>query len=110
MKQFTLTIQFIITNLIIVNQNINLNIYLGKDDFLFRMTFTLEAILGGHVVIENREKNINETHHFLGTTKTLQYLYRWDFILPYHCFEVQEMKKNCTDPLTLADLTENVRL
>lgn len=74
------------------------------------MTFTLEAKLGGHLVIENREKNMNETHHFLGTTKVLQYVYRWDFILPYHCFEVQELTENCTDPLTVSDLTENVRI
>lgn len=74
------------------------------------MTFTIEAKLGGHLVIENREKYINETHHFVGTTKTLQYVYRWDFILPYHCLEVQVLTENCTYSLTVEDLTENVRL
>lgn len=74
------------------------------------MTFTIEAKLGGHLVIENREKYKNETHHFVGTTKTLQYVYRWDFILPYHCLEVQVMTENCTYPLTVEGLTENVRL
>jgi hypothetical protein len=74
------------------------------------MRFTIQADIGGHLIMENREKNVDETHQMIGTTKTLQYVFRWDFDLPYHCVELNETGQNCTDPLTVPDLTENVNM
>lgn len=59
--------------------------------------------------MENREKEENETHHLVGTTKTLQYVFRWDYVEPYHCVEKETNPKNCVNPLTVPDLTEKVR-
>ena len=72
------------------------------------MTFTIEAKIGGHMIMENREKEINETHHLVGTSNLFQYVYRWDFVLPYHCFETEAIRETCLDPLNVPDLTENV--
>lgn len=72
------------------------------------MTFKIEALIGGHVIIENREKNINETHQLVGTARTLQYTFSWDFVLPYHCIERETNPQNCSVPLFVPDLTEKV--
>ncbi|XP_061176006.1 uncharacterized protein LOC133184957 [Saccostrea echinata] len=71
------------------------------------MTFTIQATIGGHLVMENREQNSNETHYLEGTTKTLQYVFRWDFVPPYHCLENMTINGDCRDPLVVPDLTEN---
>lgn len=75
---------------------------------LFRLTFIIEAKIGGYLILENRENNVDETHNLIGTTKTLQYVFRWDFVRPYHCVERKANPKDCVDPLTVPDLTENV--
>lgn len=72
------------------------------------MTFTIKASIGGYLAVENREKDENETHYLIGTTKTLQYVYRWDFVLPYHCVENETSPKTCREPLTVQDLTDTV--
>lgn len=72
------------------------------------MTFTIKADIGGYLIMENREKSKNETHHLIGTTKTLQYVFRWDFVLPYHCVENKTNPEGCAEPLTVPDLTEKV--
>lgn len=76
---------------------------------VYRLTFTIEAEIGGYLTMENREKEENETHHLVGTTKTLQYVFRWDYVEPYHCVEKETNLENCVDPLTVPDLTEQVR-
>lgn len=73
------------------------------------MTFTIEADIGGFLIMEHRENHVNETHNLIGTTKTLEYVFRWDFVLPYHCVEKETNTENCVDPLTVPDLTEQVR-
>lgn len=70
------------------------------------MTFTIEADIGGFLIMEHRENHVNETHNLIGTTKTLQYVFRWDFVLPYHCVEKETTPENCVNPLTVPDLTE----
>lgn len=75
---------------------------------LFRLTFIIEAKIGGYLILENRENYVDETHNLIGTTKTLQYVFRWDFVRPYHCVERKANPKDCVDPLTVPDLTENV--
>ncbi|XP_052707847.1 uncharacterized protein LOC128183063 isoform X2 [Crassostrea angulata] len=70
------------------------------------MTFTIEADIGGFLIMEHRENHVNETHNLIGTTKTLEYVFRWDFVLPYHCVEKETNTENCVDPLTVQDLTE----
>lgn len=75
---------------------------------LFRLTFIIEVKIGGYLILENRENNVDETHNLIGTTKTLQYVFRWDFVRPYHCVERKANPKDCVDPLTVPDLTENV--
>ncbi|XP_062599618.1 uncharacterized protein LOC134261186 [Saccostrea cucullata] len=73
------------------------------------LSFTIVAKIGGHLVMENREKKYNETHSLVGTTKTLQYVFRWDFVLPYHCIEsAKTINDDCKEPLTVPELTENV--
>lgn len=76
---------------------------------VYRLTFTIEAEIGGYLTMENREKEENETHHLVGSTKTLQYVFRWDYVEPYHCVEKETHLENCVDPLTVPDLTEQVR-
>ncbi|XP_056015772.1 uncharacterized protein LOC125675332 [Ostrea edulis] len=71
------------------------------------LTFTIQAKIGGHLVMENREREVNETHYLIGTTKTLQYVFRWDFVDPYHCVEYAETNSDCKDPLSVPDLTED---
>ncbi|XP_061176007.1 uncharacterized protein LOC133184958 [Saccostrea echinata] len=71
------------------------------------MTFTIQAKIGGHLIMENRERNVNETHYLVGTTKSLQYVFRWDFVPPYHCLENIAINDDCKDPLVVPDLTEN---
>lgn len=77
--------------------------------FSCRMTFTIETDIGGFLIMEHRENHVNETHNLIGTTKTLEYVFRWDFVLPYHCVEKETNSENCVDPLTVPDLTEQVR-
>lgn len=72
------------------------------------MTFTIEAEIGGYLTMEHREKNETEIHHLIGTTKSLQYVFRWDFVQPYHCVEKKSNHEDCVDPLTVPDLTEKV--
>ncbi|XP_061177042.1 uncharacterized protein LOC133185758 [Saccostrea echinata] len=71
------------------------------------MTFTIKAKIGGHLIMENREQNVNETHYLVGTTKTLQNVFRWDFVPPYHCLINMKINDDCKDPLVVPDLTEN---
>lgn len=73
-----------------------------------RLTFTIQAKIGGHMIMNNRETRINETHFLVGTTKVLQYVYRWDFILPNHCLEVSDSPQNCIHPLIVPDVTDDV--
>ncbi|XP_078321865.1 uncharacterized protein LOC111103999 isoform X3 [Crassostrea virginica] len=88
----------------------NFSLELGSEPFIFStgdiMTFTIKASIGGYLAVENREKDENETHYLIGTTKTLQYVYRWDFVLPYHCVENETIPKTCREPLTVQDLTD----
>lgn len=72
------------------------------------MTFTIKAEIGGYLTLDHREKKENETHYLIGTKKTLEYVFRWDFVLPYHCVEKEMSSENCVDPLTVPDLTEKV--
>ncbi|XP_062576068.1 uncharacterized protein LOC134237945 [Saccostrea cucullata] len=65
------------------------------------------ATIGGYLVMENREQIISETHYLVGTTKTLQYVFRWDFVTPYHCLENMTITDDCRDPLVAPDLTES---
>lgn len=76
---------------------------------VYRLTFTIEAEIGGYLTMENREKEENETHHLEGTTKTLQCVFSWDYVEPYHCAEKETNPKNCVNSLTVPDLTEKVR-
>lgn len=75
----------------------------------YRLTFTIEAEIGGYLTVENREKEENETHNLIGTIKSLQYVFRWDYVEPYHCVERETNLENCVNPLTVPDLTEQVR-
>lgn len=75
----------------------------------YRLTFTIEAEIGGYLTMEHREKQENETHNLIGTTKTLQYVFRWDYVEPYHCVKKETNIENCVNPLTVPDLTEQVR-
>lgn len=72
------------------------------------MTFTIKADIGGYLTIDHREKNEHETYHLIGTTKTLQYVFRWDYVEPYHCVEKETNPENCVNPLNVPDLTEQV--
>lgn len=83
--------------------------YFSDTLFSCRMTFTIEADIGGFLIMEHRENHVNETHNLIGTTKTLEYVFRWDFVFPYHCVEKETNTENCVDPLTVHDLTEQVR-
>ena len=58
--------------------------------------------------MENRETKIDETHHLVGTTRRLQYVYRWDFDSPIHCLELSDRPQNCIHPLTVPDVTDHV--
>lgn len=62
------------------------------------------------MIMNNRETRLNETHFLVGTTKVLQYVYRWDFISPNHCLEVSDRPQNCIHPLIVPDVTDDVML
>lgn len=74
------------------------------------MTFTIKAEIGGYLTMDHRENNESEIHHLIGTTKTLQYVFRWDFVQPYHCVEQNANPEECEDPLTVQDITEKVNI
>lgn len=77
--------------------------------FDFRLIYTIEASVGGFVVISDRENKNKNTYHYVGTTKTLSYLYRWDTVEPYHCIAKMNVSSiNCPQYLNVPDLTENV--
>nr|XP_034332757.1 uncharacterized protein LOC105327902 isoform X2 [Crassostrea gigas] len=92
----------------------NFSLMSGSQPFNFSsgdtLTFTIEAEIGGYLTMENREKEENETHHLEGTTKTLQYVFSWDYVEPYHCVEKETNPKNCMNPLTVPDLTEKLMI
>ena len=75
------------------------------------MIYTTEAVIGGYIVIIDREHNDRtEKYTYVGTTKTYFYVYRWDTVKPYHCIADKNLSSTCPQYLDIQDLTENVRV
>lgn len=70
------------------------------------MLYIINATLGAHAIILNRENNTEERHDYVGTTKILTYTYRWDTENPYHCSVYSNT--SCPQILSVPDLTEQV--
>lgn len=78
----------------------------------YRLIYTIEASIGGYIVIIDREHNDRTSRYaYIGTTKKLFYLYRWDTVEPYHCIANKNISlSDCPQYLTVPDLTESVSL
>lgn len=70
-----------------------------------RLLYIINATLGAHAIILNRENNAEERHDYVGTSKVLTYTFRWDTENPYHC---SVYSTRCPQFLSVPDLTEEV--